>query len=283
VDEQRDRFHEVFRRVPQTGDASGLFRHDRWNINDSGGVILPPITLPLASVVEGMVQIAGSDDFVMGDESSQEVPPHHRRVPPFLLDAREVTISEYERSPEFPVDKAIESADPNAAVTYVNFHHALAWAEHAGKCLPTETMYEFAATNGSRGRFPWGNDPQPAEVWRFGSSEVAAYDISLTQPPLVGLFSNVAEWTSTWLQMYPRTKAEGTVIPVEPREYRVVRGAPSSVIEGVPGTSDWAAGARSRTMLSRLQSKPTVGFRCARSIRPHLTAADFEAILRDGR
>jgi formylglycine-generating enzyme required for sulfatase activity len=283
VDQPSGRFHEVFRRVPRAEDiGSGIYRHERWDELPGQVIKLADISLPLAAVGEGMVLLAGSDDFLMGHESSPELPIHHRRVPPFLLDAREITMADYSRSTQFVVDEAVQSTDFDAAVTHVKFDQAAAWAEHAGKRLPTETMYEYAATKGGGALFPWGDNPPP-EDWQFGTSAVASYDKFDSQPPLVGLYSNVAEWTSTWMQFYPRAKAEGATVPLEPREYRVVRGAPATVIEGIADRRDWPLGPRNRTFLPRSQSKDTVGFRCARSARPHLTAADFESVVRDGR
>jgi len=283
LDEPSGRFHEVLRHVPTTDSfSSGTYRHQSWQQLPNKVILLRDISLPLAAVTKGMVALPGSDDFLMGYKASPELPIHHRRIPPFFLDAHEVTVGDYSRSTQFALDaRAPSTTAAGAAVTNVNFDQAAAWAEHAGKRLPTEAMYEYAATNGGVEPFPWGSDPPPSD-WKFGASNVAPHDRSNLRPPLVGLYSNVAEWTSTWLQFYPRAKAEGAAIPLDPREYRVVRGAPASVIEGIVDPSDWAPGPRSRTILPRSQGKNTLGFRCARSVRPHLTAADFESVIRDG-
>jgi formylglycine-generating enzyme required for sulfatase activity len=149
--------------------------------------------------------------------------------------------------------------------------------------LPTEAMYELAATGGGKRRYPWGDNPARATDWPLGDSSVAPHDRTPTDPPVVGLYSNAAEWTCTWMQLYPRLARQNIELPFEPREWRVVRGAPAVVIAGAGSQQDVALGPRNRFLQPRGESKSTIGFRCARSVRPHLTAADFERIVRDGR
>src|SRR5262249_46953630 len=91
------------------------------------------------------------------------------------------------------------------------------------------------------------------------------------QPPVFGLYSNVAEWTSSW-GAYP-----GLTEP-QPRS-RVVRGAPQSAAQGKSEVTDVVRGPRERFNLNLLDSYPRLGFRCARSAQPRRTTRDFGAIL----
>ncbi len=282
VEPQSSRFHEVFRHVPSDDEkVPSAFRHERWKLLPDNVIGLAEITLPLNTVTGGMTKLPGASDFVMGDVSSSELPVHHRRVPPFWLDVHEVTIAEFNQSRigEFPPQLAALAA--TGPLTHIPYDQALAWAEHAGKVLPTEAMYEFAATGGGAQKYPWGNQPELTGPWPV--SAAAAFDSTATTPPIAGLYSSAAEWTSTWLQPYPRVQLQSDDVPFEPREFRVVRGAPPSVIENAPQTSDWGPGPRCRSMQMRDWRKGTVGFRCARSARPHLTAADFEMVLGEGK
>jgi formylglycine-generating enzyme required for sulfatase activity len=283
VGQESGRFHEVFRRVPRSDQIGTLkYRQERWDPAPGNAVKLADISLPLPSVGDGMVLLPGGEDFTMGDNASTELPLHHRRLPPFLLDQHEVTIAEFTQSGIYKLRQDLLEAPEDNAMALVMYDEAASWAEHAGKILPTETMYEFAATGGGARRYPWGDDAPRSTDWPMGNSSVAPHDRTPTDPPVLGLYSNVAEWTSTWMQFYPRIARQNMEYPSEPREYRVVRGAPGFVIEGAGLTEDAQLGPRNRNIEPWRVAKPTIGFRCARSVRPHLTAADFERVLRDG-
>ncbi|MFV9634394.1 formylglycine-generating enzyme family protein [Mycobacterium neumannii] len=102
---------------------------------------------------------------------------------------------------------------PDHPVVQVAYPDASAYAAWAGRRLPTEAQWEYAARAGSQSRYAWGDDAQPdgrlmANVWqgRFpyrndgalgwvGTSPVATF------PPnafgLVDMIGNVWEWTTT--------------------------------------------------------------------------------------
>jgi sulfatase modifying factor 1 len=120
-------------------------------------------------------------------------------------------------------------------VVHVAYQDAEAYAKWAGKALPTEAEWEFAARGGLDGaEFAWGDEFMPnglpmANTWQGsfphenlkldgfeGTSPVQAF------PPngygLHDMIGNVWEWTSDWYApKHPADAAKACCIPVNPR------------------------------------------------------------------
>jgi formylglycine-generating enzyme required for sulfatase activity len=226
----------------------------------------------MASFVGGDVTI-GSDNIV-------DAPPHAKRVKAFLIDTHEVSIRQFREIGLFAPPEEVASEPVEHPVRYVSYDEALACAEACGKRLPSEAEYEFAATNGGLQEYPWGDEFPSLMRWPMGPVNASAFDETPTTPPVIGLYSNAAEWTCTWMQFYPAFQMSGVPLPFEPRDHRVVRGAPQGVIDGNDQREGWEAGPRQRVMCARTSRKGSVGFRMARSESPRLVATDFEAVLK---
>jgi iron(II)-dependent oxidoreductase len=98
-------------------------------------------------------------------------------------------------------------------VIHVNWHEATAWCRWAGRRLPTEAEWEFAAATvpgmpGVKRRYPWG-DAAPATQTAnlYGNAgrcvqvgALAAGDSAWGVRQMIG---NVWEWTADWFQPYP--------------------------------------------------------------------------------
>ena len=110
---------------------------------------------------------------------------------------------------------ALES---NLPVIHVNWHEAMAYCQWAGRRLPTEAEWEFAAamelqpsenvTHSGKRRFPWGNaNPSPEHVnmdWRrMGCIDVYALPESDSAFGCRQMIGNVWEWTISGFQPYP--------------------------------------------------------------------------------
>jgi len=165
------------------------------------------------------------------------------------------------------------------AMTNITFNGAVAYAEEMGKRLPDEGEYEFAATKAGRYRYPWGNDAGKIEHWPMQAVGQPTFDHTDTDPPVFGLFSNAAEWTSSGPDLYPnspQSEIENFNGPTLRGVYggtRIVRGGPRDVISGVANLTipkerlpEWEP--RYRRSYSRNKAFPGVGFRCARSAKP---------------
>ena len=102
---------------------------------------------------------------------------------------------------------------PDHPVVQVAFPDAAAYAKWAGRRLPSEAEWEYAARAGATTTYPWGNDVTPggqlmANTWQGsfpyrndGASGWVGTSPVGTFPPnafgLVDLIGNVWEWTTT--------------------------------------------------------------------------------------
>jgi len=186
---------------------------------------IDPATL-VAPEREGMVLVP-TGEFKMGSATTDqwadndEFPQRIVAVPAFYIDELEVSNLEYKRfidavnwKPPPPwTDRVYPHGSEFLPVTDVTWWDACAYAQWAGKRLPTEIEWEKAARGTDARRFPWGdefsadraNDSQslmPAGSYPNGVSPYGVFDMS----------GNVAEWTATPYEPYPHPEA---VLPTD--------------------------------------------------------------------
>jgi formylglycine-generating enzyme required for sulfatase activity len=150
----------------------------------------------------------------------------------------------------------------NYPIVGVSWYGANAYCQWAGRRLPTEAQWEYAARDVDGRRFPWGNDSLSCDRARFsgcGNTPVEVGSLPLGSSPsgVFDLAGNVAEWVSDryaadYYQHSPSLNPTGPINGY----YRVIRGGywGSAYIALQTAHRDWAGAD---------QRDASVGFRCA--------------------
>ena len=159
-----------------------------------------------AASTEGMVYLEGGS-FLMGcNDIPEEAPEFETRVSAFYMDKYPVTVEQYGQFLEGtgrPEPRHWESAEycgPKQPVVGVTWEEANAYAAWAGKQLPTEAQWEFAARGRPNNLYPWGR-AEPDTTWcnyreYLGMpSIVTMHEEGQTPEGICDLAGNVYEWT----------------------------------------------------------------------------------------
>jgi len=245
-----------------------------------------------------------------GDEMPYEAPVHEVTVKSFWIDTHEVTVAEFAKfieatgyktdaekfgwSGAFNINSGQwektdgadwrhpDGKDSKAAndepVTQVSWNDALAFSKWAGKRLPTEAEWEYAARGGLVGkRFVWGDELRPggkpvANWWQgFFPEQNTGEDGFVSRAPVgrfrangYGLYDmagNVWEWCADWFDpgYYSASPASDPKGPGDGDE-RVIRGGSWMCAENF--CTNYRPAARSHaTPDSALNN---LGFRCVK-------------------
>jgi formylglycine-generating enzyme len=191
------------------------------------------------------------------------------------------------RHPDGP-DSDIKGREKDPVVQ-VAWEDAGAFARWAGKRLPTEAEWEYAARGGAiHNPFVWGREFTPgghwfANIWQgpLGPTDQAAdgfvgrAPVATFRPNDYGLTDmagNVWEWTADWYRADyyvkgPRKDPPGPAESLDPAE----PGVPKRVARGGSFLSSETNGAGYRPSARRKEvltfSSSDLGFRCARDVR----------------
>ena len=231
----------------------------------------PPTPSPAANTAPvpptGMVYIPGGA-FQMGRDDGDEFerPAHAVTVAPFFLDRTEVTNEQYQefikqtgyRAPKHWKNGSYPEGAGRLPVVFVSWNDANEYAKWAGKRLPTEEEWEFAA-RGTDGRlYPWGSEWQPdlanTEKGERGRLvEVGSYSAGASPFGALDLCGNVWELTANDFVVRNRNGQEEI-------RGKVIRGGGFNTVRK-------NATATYRGHLPPDEPYDKTGFRCARDIR----------------
>ena len=185
------------------------------------------------------------------------------------------------RAPEGPGSDV--ATRPQHPVVHVSWNDAMAYAAWAGKRLPTEAEWEYAARGGlHRAKYAWGDELVPKNRWRCniwqgrfpavntaddgypGTAPVKSYP-----PNAFGLYEvagNVWEWCADWWSTtwHADDRPETRVDPKGPRSggARVTRGGSHLCHDSYCNRYRVAA----RTSNTPDSSTTNMSFRCVRDV-----------------
>ncbi|WP_337174368.1 SUMF1/EgtB/PvdO family nonheme iron enzyme [Paludisphaera sp.] len=218
--------------------------------------------------------------FPMGDDRDPAASPSHRvRLSTFYIDEHEVTVGQFRRfldqsryrgrsTSTWPnLDEKAATPDDRPMVM-VTLADARAFAEWAGKALPSEAQWEAAARTTDGRAHPWGDDPPK---YAAGDRPLRQIDAVMAFPEdrspygAFDLAGNALEWTAdAWDRNYYRALAQRVHDdPTGPE----ARGRADVVVKGGKGTG------ASREPIGPEKRMNYVGFRCALQVeRPAVSA-----------
>jgi len=210
--------------------------------------------------------------FTVGDDQDQQFasPAHKVRLSSYYIDQHEVTARQFHlfvsetnyrgRPPANwpPISEVERAAVESLPMVMVNVDDAQAYAEWAGKQLPTEAQWESAARSSDGRVYPWGNTP-PSYARPRAPRQI---DPVMTFPEdrsaygVFDLAGNAMEWTADLFDPSYYRSIAGQITD-DPTGARPRAGRSDQVVKG--GKTGAAA---AREPISPDKRLNYVGFRC---------------------
>ena len=234
--------------------------------------------------------------FIMGTDSvqsnEQNHPQHKVDVAAYKIDKYPVTNAQYARfvvatghvPPTYWENGKIPSGKELHPVTLVSWYDAKAYAEWAGKRLPSEAEWEKAARGTDGRRWPWGNVMEPDRLntyYNVGSTTaVTAYSKGASPYGVIDMAGNVTEWTADDFLPYTGTDAPqdlfkakaGVVSSAADRSLKVIDLITTDAKYKTMRGGSWKSDPFSTTAYHRNYSLPNYasdfyGFRCVQDVK----------------
>ena len=196
------------------------------------------------------------------DDNAREKPAHKVCLDGFYMDTYEVTQIKWDGV--MSMNRSVFH-NPEQPITHIKWREARTYCHKAGKRLPTEAEWEYAARAGSKTKFPWGDEIDDDYLWYAGNSPREVPQVGKKKPNAWGLhdmMGNVWEWTEDWLShdYYKNSPVKNPTGPEKRQSFRVIRGASWMIDQQYTRVTTRHGG----------MSDPTlsywVGVRCAKSL-----------------
>ncbi len=147
----------------------------------------------------------------------------------------------------------------NFPVIYISQSQAEEYCAWAGKELPTEAKWEYAARSGDEREFPWGNDDPSCDLLNYNfcvgdMAQVGDYPSGASSFGALDMAGNAREWVKDWFAPYsgnPETDPEGPSSGTK----KVVKGG--TYFNGSPSIKTYA-----RYSIEPNDTSESRGFRC---------------------
>lgn len=192
------------------------------------------------------------------DYLSPETPTHTVSISSFYMDKFEVTNEEFKKfvdeNPFWRKNNIPDSlhngnylkswsndqypaGEGKLPVNFVSWYAAMAYSKWAGKRLPTEAEWEFAARAGQKNKeYPWGTDAIDSSFANYGNQKKHLTPVGTYEPNAYGIYDmagNVWEYClDEWDQnYYAKSSKDNPVAGIDPqgnylqtKTRRVIRG-----------------------------------------------------------
>jgi sulfatase modifying factor 1 len=240
-------------------------------------IFLLPVSILMSQVTPPDMVLIPAGEFTMGKNSPNPTdwqPEHKVSIKEFYIDKHEVTNRQYYEfctKTNYPLPELWGMTQfkcglefPDHPVVGISFSDAVKFADWAGKRLPTEAEWEYAARGGLSGsNYPWGNQIDSTLV-NYGKRYKSTLKIGSFKPNGYGLFDiagNVWEWTTDFYgdDYYSVSPGQNPQGPLTGR-FKVIRGG------------SWHSGGMCVQTYYRNGLSPSwidfgVGFRCVKDIK----------------
>ena len=263
------------------------------------------VSSDISSPPEGMVLIPAGE-FFMGSNAAEaqndEQPVRTVYVDAFYMDETEVTNVQFKEflieNPRWQKDRidrrfhigdylyhwkgnSYPSGKANHPVVYVSWYAAMAYAEWAGKRLPTEAEWEYAARGGLSGKtYPNGNTITPRDA-NYGENVGGTTGVGRYAANGYGLYDmagNVWEWCldeydENFYFTFPRNGVARNPLSGARSVKWILDNYTSVNSSRVLRGGSWVSTGQNVRVAFRYYNAPTrtygvIGFRCARTVAP---------------
>lgn len=267
-----DTWCEVLRWVPGENEIPmfemlGIPTYHRAWLREPDGMYMEPIRRPaIPRSLDDMVLLAAGQ--VTSGPGIGKLSNLTTSISEFWIDRREVTYGQIlDVFPNWSKGRG-EPLDQPAA--NVMFDVAVAYAEAVGKALPTAWELLWGASNRGKTRFPWGNSLPTDPRWTLDYRE-AEFDQTRDDPPILGLYSGLGEWTVTSvppLSLEPIDNSDARSNPANNNvlDQRAIFGIPNAPLDRLEMEYDDSSRMDFFGFWNTNSLSPKFGMRCIRRV-----------------